>query len=247
MPRCSTTAAPADEDRVATMRRERWRPVRRSGMHILTGQQIVDEDLAGWVHLGNGLHTRVVTPNFETGLALVNAVAEAAKATNRAPDVGLHNTRVDIAVVNPDAGDVTERDVALARAITTVAAEAELVLDGTSVSRINLALDTPARQDVLPFWRAMLAFEDRPGMSDRMVRDPAGRLPSVWFQDSGSDVSRQRWHLDVWIDPSQVQPRIEECLAAGGSVVDDSHAPAFWVLADADGNRSCLATWQGRD
>lgn len=80
-----------------------------------------------------------------------------------------------------------------------------------------------------------------------MVRDPAGRLPSVWFQSSAAAEPRQRWHLDAWIGPSQVQPRIAACLAAGGRVVDDTHAPAFWVLADPEGNRSCLATWQDRD
>ena len=36
-------------------------------------------------------------------------------------------------------------------------------------------------------------------------------------------------------------------LAAGGRLVDDSRAPAFWVLEDADGNRSCICTWQARD
>jgi 4a-hydroxytetrahydrobiopterin dehydratase len=25
-----------------------------------------------------------------------------------------------------------------------------------------------------------------------------------------------------------------------------ARAPAFWVLADAEGNEACLTTWQGR-
>ncbi|MBB3662980.1 hypothetical protein FB384_001884 [Prauserella sediminis] len=36
-------------------------------------------------------------------------------------------------------------------------------------------------------------------------------------------------------------------LDAGGRVVDDSHAPAFVVLADPDGNRVCVCTELGRD
>jgi 4a-hydroxytetrahydrobiopterin dehydratase len=215
-------------------------------MRVLTGQQVAEQDLAGWAHLGNGLYTRIATPDFATGLALVNAIGEAAGSADNHPHVGLHNTHVDIALVNHDTGDVSERDVALAHTITHLTTAAELSLDGTSLSRINLALDTPDRQGIRPFWRALLAFEDRPG-TDKVVRDPAGNLPSVWFQRSGNDEPRQRWHLDVWIDPAQVEPRIEACLAAGGRVVDDTKAPAFWVLADAEGNRSCLATWQGRD
>jgi len=50
----------------------------------------------------------------------------------------------------------------------------------------------------------------------------------------------------VWVDPSQVQPRIDAALAAGGSLVSDEEAPSFWVLADPDGNRMCLCTWQDR-
>ena len=36
-------------------------------------------------------------------------------------------------------------------------------------------------------------------------------------------------------------------LAAGGVLVSDRAAPAFWVLADAEGNEVCVCTWQGRD
>jgi 4a-hydroxytetrahydrobiopterin dehydratase len=215
-------------------------------MRHLTEQQVADESLPGWAQLGNGLYTRVTTPDFATGLALVNAIGEAAVAAHRDPGVDLRAAHVDVALVSHHPGVVSEGDVALAREIGTLAAAAGLSLDGSGVSRVNLALDTPVRRAVQPFWRAFLAYEDRPG-TDRVVRDPAGRLPMVWFQSSGSAEPRQRWHLDVWLDPSRVQSRIEACLTAGGRLVDDSQAPAFWVLADPDGNRSCLATWQGRE
>jgi 4a-hydroxytetrahydrobiopterin dehydratase len=29
--------------------------------------------------------------------------------------------------------------------------------------------------------------------------------------------------------------------------VTDQYAPAWWVLADAEGNDACVATWMGRD
>ena len=64
------------------------------------------------------------------------------------------------------------------------------------------------------------------------VRDRRDTLPTIWFQHSGTDEPRQRWHLDLWIDPDQVQPRIAATLAAGGTMVSDDEAPAFWVLAD---------------
>jgi hypothetical protein len=35
--------------------------------------------------------------------------------------------------------------------------------------------------------------------------------------------------------------------AAGGALRSDAEAPAFWVLADPEGNEACVTTWQGRD
>jgi 4a-hydroxytetrahydrobiopterin dehydratase len=35
-------------------------------------------------------------------------------------------------------------------------------------------------------------------------------------------------------------------VAAGGTVVDDSEAPSFTVLADPQGNRVCICTHHGR-
>jgi len=36
-------------------------------------------------------------------------------------------------------------------------------------------------------------------------------------------------------------------LSAGGRLVTDEHAPAWWTLADAEGNEVDVATWMGRD
>ncbi|WP_460753195.1 4a-hydroxytetrahydrobiopterin dehydratase [Myceligenerans cantabricum] len=221
-------------------------------MSTLTGQQIASQGLTGWVFLGDALYTRVATGSFAAGLALVEAVGAAAEEANHHPDVDLRFPHVDIRLTSHDAGGVTDRDLAMARTVTELAVAQELSLDGSALSRVELALDTPARGDVLPFWRGFLAYRStdgddaHPWAADE-IRDPAERQPVVWFQESGSEEPRQRWHLDVWIDPSQVQGRIDEALAGGGTVVDDTHAPAFWVLADAEGNRSCLCTWQDRD
>ena len=82
--------------------------------------------------------------------------------------------------------------------------------------RLELALDTPARESILPFWAVVLAMRhlSGPGFGDEL-RDPADVLPTVWFQTSGSEEPRQRWHLDIRVDPAQVQPPIDAALAAG--------------------------------
>jgi 4a-hydroxytetrahydrobiopterin dehydratase len=45
----------------------------------------------------------------------------------------------------------------------------------------------------------------------------------------------------------QVEARIAAPIAADGHLVTDEHAPAWWVLADAEGNEACVATTMGRD
>lgn len=214
----------------------------------LTGPQIDAAAPEGWANLLGGLHTRIRTPDFAAGLALVNQVGAAAQRLHHHPDLDLRSTHVDIRVTSHDAGGVTERDIRLAEVISSLAADAGLATTCDTVSRIELALDTPSHQSVKPFWSAALAIDavPPPGPDDEL-RDPYGATPVVWFQQSGSDEPRQRWHLDVWVDPEQVAPRLEAAIAAGGALASDAEAPAFWVLADPEGNRMCLCTWQDRD
>lgn len=216
-----------------------------SGMATtLTSRQIADAGLTGWVDLGDGLRTRFVTGDFATGLALVDSVGAAAEAAGHHPDLDLRYGHVDVRLVSHDAGGTTQRDVDLARTVTALAADAGLTPDGVRLARLELVLDSPDHAGVLPFWKAFLGLADGPEGDD--LEDPDGRLPYLWFQPSGGEEPRQRWHLDVWLDPSEVPSRLEAALAAGGTLVDDSSAPAYWVLADAEGNRSCLCTWHGR-
>ncbi|CAA9317478.1 MAG: Pterin-4-alpha-carbinolamine dehydratase [uncultured Friedmanniella sp.] len=217
-------------------------------MTKLSGQQIADADLDGWVNLGGVLRTRVKTPDFAAGLALVNAIGAAAEQLDHHPDLELRFSHVDVQLLSHDAGGVTGRDIRLARRISALAAEAGLRTEAGGVTRLELALDSPDHRAVLPFWAAVLGLRDQAaeGVDDEL-RDPAGVLPPVWFQRSGDEEPRQRWHHDLWVDPADVQPRIDAAIAAGGSVVTDAAAPRFWVLADPEGNRVCLCTWQDRD
>jgi len=216
-------------------------------MDKLTGQQIADEALDEWAYLLGGLQTRIRTPDFAAGLALANAIGAAAEEMNHHPDLYLRFRHLDIRLTSSDAHGVTDRDIQLARTISSIAADAGLPGERASVSRLELALDSPAFATVLPFWNAVLATEhlSGPDFGDEL-RDPFGTLPAVWFQESGNEEPRQRWHPDVWVDPAQVQPRMAAALAAGGTLVSDEEAPSFWVLADSEGNRVCLCTWQER-
>ena len=54
---------------------------------------------------------------------------------------------------------------------------------------------------------------------------------------------RNRFHIDIYVPPDQVQARIDAALAAGGQIVSDAHAPGWWTLADPEGNEADLAIW----
>jgi 4a-hydroxytetrahydrobiopterin dehydratase len=216
-------------------------------MTKLTGQQIAGEGLDGWAYLLGGLQTRIHTRDFTTGLSVINAIGATAEQMNHHPDLNLRYDHLDARLTSHDERGVTDQDIRLARTISSIAADAGVQLESANLSRLELALDTPAGESVIPFWAAVLATEHLagPGFGDELG-DPSDVLPTVWFQPSGSEEPRQRWHPDVWVDPAQVQPRIDAALDAGGTLVSDAEAPSFWVLADPEGNRVCLCTWQER-
>ena len=212
----------------------------------LSGQEIADAGLDDWTFLGTHLATRFRTGDFATGLALLDAIGVAAEEADHHPDLDLRYPHLDVRLTSHDSGGVTSRDVRLARRVSELARERGVAAEAGAVSRLDLALDTPDRSRVLPFWAAALGLSGGGHVPDDEIRDPAAAHPNVWFQDSGDEEPRQRWHLDIWVHPDRVQGRIDAALAAGGTLVSDAEAPSFWILADADGNRVCLCTWRDR-
>jgi 4a-hydroxytetrahydrobiopterin dehydratase len=58
---------------------------------------------------------------------------------------------------------------------------------------------------------------------------------------------RNRIHIDISVPHDQTEARVAAVLAAGGRLVSDEHALAWWTLADAEGNEAGVATWTGRE
>ena len=212
----------------------------------LSGQQVHDQGLADWRLLLHAIHARFRTGGFAAGLALVNRIGEAAEAADHHPDLDLRYGHLDVALSSHDAGGITDRDIALARRISELAAEAGIGADPDAVSEVELALDTADQAAVAPFWKAVLGMQDSPTVDEDIV-DPSGRLPTMWFQaTTAHDEPRQRFHLDVHVPHDVAEQRRAAALAAGGTLVSDAAAPSFWVLADVEGNKACICTWQGR-
>lgn len=211
-------------------------------MTLLTTQQVLDAGLADWRKLARALHARFLTGDFATGLALVTAIGELAERAGHHPDVVLTYPHVDVTLLSHDASGVTERDVDLARRISAVALGRGIAADPAAPAVVEIALDTADVAALGPFWAALLTG-DATAVDGDDVEDPGGRVPLLWFQHTDAhETPRQRFHLDLWVPHDAAEARIAIAVAAGGTVVDDTQAPSFTVLADAEGNRACVCT-----
>lgn len=136
----------------------------------------------------------------------------------------------------------TEQEhVALARAISAVARDHSAVADTSAVQEVQIAIAAHPEAIDLPFWRAVLGYA--PVADDNGI-DPLGQGSTVWMQDiDPAKPLRHAMHIDVSLARDQIQTRLADAIAAGGTIVDDSEAPATWILADRSGNKVCLASW----
>jgi len=218
-------------------------------MEKLTTQDIVDAALADWRKLAQRLHARYRVGDPGVGATLVSDAVRAAGEISLGDhlEATLTATHVDLRVATHRDGIwVTPDDVALARLLSDVARRHEVTSVPGEVTQVELALDTADDGRLGPFWAAVLTG-DPDGVVADTVFDPTGQLPSMWFQGTEAhEVPRQRWHLDLWVAPEVADARIAAAVAAGGTVVDDSEAPSFTVLADPDGNKVCVCTFLDR-
>ena len=230
----------------------------------------------GWRLVLGELRTEVLTGSLPLA-ADVAARAATVPGAQGHLRLDVRADRVILSLQTAAAVWVTERDVELARSISTVVDEMRLETasgiggddtdgglggDGTdgglggdgggerSVQVLEIGIDALDAAAIRPFWRAVLGYVDEPGRSgswDGLV-DPLGQGPAVWFQRMDAPrPQRNRIHFDVSVPHDEAEPRIRAALAAGGTLIYDTKAPAFWVLADAEGNEACVTTWQGRD
>jgi 4a-hydroxytetrahydrobiopterin dehydratase len=228
-------------------------------MEMLSREQITHANLTDWRKLAQGLHARFLVGDFATGARFVSAIAAAGDTVGHHPRLTLGSGYLDLTLVSSDAAFrdddgiehtmewVTQRDVDLARRISDIAADQDVRADPASITTVELALDTADAASIAPMWAALLTGSTDArgrGTIGNDVRDETGRVPVLWFQDTDEhETPRQRFHLDVWVAPEVADRRIAAAVAAGGTIVDNSQAPSYTVIADHDGNKACVCTF----
>ena len=193
--------------------------------------------LEDWRHLLTGIRARFRTGDFAAGVAFVDRIGVAADEADHHPDVTLTYPEVIVTLASHDVGGITTRDLDLARRISEIATESGFAAEPLDQTEVEFALDTTAEELLTPFYAALMGKA----------------TPSVWFQgpDAGGSPRPeaqppQRWHLDVWVPADEAEARVDAVVAAGGHLVSDAEAPSYWVLEDAEGNRSCICSMAGR-
>lgn len=124
-------------------------------MTILTPQQF--EEAGGtrdWRALNAGADTWFDTGSHRAGAVMVRRVAELAEAAGHHPDIDVRPAGVHLRQLSHDVGQLTQRDVSLAREISDVAAALGLRANPSAVQRLQIAIDATDAGAIAPFWQA---------------------------------------------------------------------------------------------
>ncbi|NUQ33106.1 MAG: VOC family protein [Dermatophilaceae bacterium] len=156
------------------------------------------------------------------------------------PDLELRAAGVTVRLPSSwDAGGLPGAAAGLAASVSEVAGQLGLEADVSHLQSIQIAID--GEMGAVPFWQAVTGYEQ---VADADIIDPLRRGPGVWNQavNDGREAPA-RIHVDLSTSAAEVARRMEAAVQAGGRVVDDSHAPHWFTLADPSGNLVDLAAW----
>jgi len=205
----------------------------------------------GWREFlsANGVDDWVVLHGGPTAVFRVGSLVEAAQLAEAVAAVpGLEpNTVMNVARdhltvrLTREMWGTEARHVEVARAISAVARERGASAERGAVQEVQLAISARPDEIDLPFWRAVLGYA--PMHEDNAI-DPLGHGSTVWMQDLDPERRlRHAMHVDVSVAREHAEARLAAALAAGGRIVDDSEAPAWWTLSDRAGNKVDIAAW----
>ena len=206
------------------------------GWHSFLAAEGVDD----WVVLHGGATAVVRVGSLGEAVRLAEAVAKAPGISGVWVLLTLADTRVTVRL-SRDIWNLEPRHVQLARAVSAVARQHGAVPDRADVQEVQVAI--AAKRDAIDvgFWRAVLGYTP---MADDNAVDPLGHGSTVWMQElDQAKPLRHAMHIDVSVARERVKARLEAAVAAGGHIVDESHAPSYWTLADRAGNRVCICAW----
>jgi 4a-hydroxytetrahydrobiopterin dehydratase len=193
-----------------------------------------------WVVLHGGATAVFRVRSLGEAAHLADAVANAPGVEGSGVLLTVGDGRLTVRL-SRDLWQLGPRHLELARTVSAVARSHGATADRAAVQEVQLAIAAKPDAIDLGFWRAVLGYVP---MADDNAVDPLGHGSTVWMQElDEAKPLRHAMHLDVSVAREHVTARLQAALAAGGRIVDKSHAPSHWTLADRAGNRVCICAW----
>jgi 4a-hydroxytetrahydrobiopterin dehydratase len=210
--------------------------VSEQGWHDFLAAEAVE----GWVILHGGATAVFRLGSLREAASLAQALSEAPGIESSGVMLTLADDRLTVRL-SRDVWQLESRHIELARTISAVAQSVGAEPDRASVQEVQVAIAAKPDAINIGFWRAVLGYLP---MADDNAVDPLGHGSTVWMQELDSAKTlRHAMHIDVSVAREHANARLEAALAAGGRIVDESHAPSHWTLADPSGNRVCICAW----
>ncbi len=204
-----------------------------------------------WRVVSDGACAFFVTSSLAQAAAFVDALAKIPNLNEHQYGIDLRQAGVTVRVVTlrDDFMGMTDRDLELAQQISAVAHEQGLTSDPSRIQSLLIVPGAPDIKKVTPFWQAVLGYVPRPDSPDEDLVDPHDHGNAFWFEtmEEARPGGLGAIHLGMWVPLEEAQKRVDAALAAGGHLVRDDYAPAWWTLADEYGNEIDVGTSAYRD
>src|SRR5919201_3670780 len=152
--------------------------------YISPAQFHESEGVEDWRVLGDGACALFRARSFAESARLVQAISEIPGVEDHRPDIDLRHDGVTVRLLTKgdDYYGMSRRDVELARRISAAARGLGLVADTAAVQSLLVIPGATDIADVMPFWRAALAYGPRPGSPKEDLVHPHTRGPAFWFE-----------------------------------------------------------------
>jgi 4a-hydroxytetrahydrobiopterin dehydratase len=198
------------------------------------------DDLEDWVVLHGGPTAVYKTETFPDAAKFCQAVAQLPGLDGTNAQINIVSDHVTVRLTR-EVWNIESAHIELARSISKIANSLGIAADPGQVQEAQVAISAKPDSIDLSFWRAVLGYE--PMLGDNAI-DPLGNSSTIWMQELDESKSlRHAMHIDVSVPLEHAEARLNAALKAGGIVIDDSHAPAYWILSDRSGNKVCIASW----
>lgn len=198
------------------------------------------DGLEDWVVLHGGPSAVFLTDSLAASADLARAVAQLPGLEGSNTQLTIVSKRITVRLTR-EIWKIEAEHINLAREISKAAKSLGAIADRDQVQEVQFAIAAKPDAIDLGFWRVVLGYE--PMLEDNAI-DPLGVSSTVWMQEiEEGKALRHAMHIDVSLSKEGAQARVDAAVKAGGVVVDASHAPSWWILADRSGNKVCLVAW----